>query len=582
MVLMSIQAWKLLFLVILLRAIGTDHRLMRSQKSFGRLRSSCETCELTSSTGGTLDSNTECSGAAEVAIFGYNVISPVFQKNKYLEKVSADASCVRIESSAFEGCSKLREVSFPGLRSVGGSAFENSGLETFTYSGNDPILFESSVFKGCASLRSVVLSAAPSTVESSMFDGCVMLTELSWPATVSKIGNRAFCDCNLLNPILKYAQTVSLGPEAFANSGLKMFDVRNKVGDGTVSFFRTSEKGAGENAFEGCQNLRSFAADDIGTNMIPSCMFMDCSRLETLIWPRTVGIVGERAFQGCSRLAPNLKFDAYEDLGDWSFSGCGLVTFTTSTTNLGTNVFQDCVNLKQFTYSGTSGTGTSDSIPNFLVAGCVQLTDFKWEPEINSVGISAFQGCSQLVPSVKFSSVVSFSDYSMSGCGYETFDIDNVGSFGSHVFENCTKLKDFAYHGSESRIPGFFVAGCVQLTRFQWDPAVSNVGESAFRGCSQLEPKLEWSQTTVTLGDSSFSGCAVVSFTDTVNFRSSVFADCVKLQRFEYSGTAASIPPSLFAGCVQLTKFKWTPTVNSIGDSAFKGFHLLSLPAVCS
>ena len=159
----------------------------------------------------------------------------------------------------------------------------------------------------------------------------------------------------------------------------------------------------------------------------------------------------------------------------------------------------------------------------------------------------------------------------MSGCGYETFDIDNVGSFGSHVFENCTKLKDFAYHGSESRIPGFFVAGCVQLTRFQWDPAVSNVGESAFRGCSQLEPKLEWSQTTVTLGDSSFSGCAVVSFTDTVNFRSSVFADCVKLQRFEYSGTAASIPPSLFAGCVQLTKFKWTPTVNSIGDSAFKG-----------
>ena len=497
MVLMSIQAWKLLFLVILLRAIGTDHRLMRSQKSFGRLRSSCETCELTSSTGGTLDSNTECSGAAEVAIFGYNVISPVFQKNKYLEKVSADASCVRIESSAFEGCSKLREVSFPGLRSVGGSAFENSGLETFTYSGNDPILFESSVFKGCASLRSVVLSAAPSTVESSMFDGCVMLTELSWPATVSKIGNRAFCDCNLLNPILKYAQTVSLGPEAFANSGLKMFDVRNKVGDGTVSFFRTSEKGAGENAFEGCQNLRSFAADDIGTNMIPSCMFMDCSRLETLIWPRTVGIVGERAFQGCSRLAPNLKFDAYEDLGDWSFSGCGLVTFSTGTTNWGTNVFQDCVNLKQFTY-----TGTSTDIPDSLVAGCVQLTDFKWEPEVSSVGEKAFQGCSQLDPKLTLGGyMLTLKKSSYSGCGVVSFSItgsSSITNLGTNVFQDCVNLKQFTYSGTSGTgtsdsIPNFLVAGCVQLTDFKWEPEINSVGISAFQGCSQLVHSVKFS-----------------------------------------------------------------------------------------
>ena len=544
MALMSIQAWKLLLLVLLLSWIGTDERLMRSQKSFGRLRSSCAVCSLpssSSSTGGTLEYAGVCSNSEEVEISFYTAISTAFRGNTYLKKVSADAYCVRIETNAFQGCTNLREVSFPGLKSVGSNAFENSGLETFTYGGNDPILFDSSVFTGCASLKSVVLSAADSTVQESMFEGCVMLTELSWSATVSYIGNRAFYGCSLLNPILKYADKVSLGSEAFANSGVKMFDVRNKDGDGTVSLE------TGQSSFEGCQNLRSFATDTIG-NSIPGSMFKGCSRLETLIWPGEVSGVGKSAFQGCSRLAPNLQLSPYLTLSDSAFSGCGLVTFTTSTTNLGTNVFENCVNLKQFTY-----TGTSDEIPSYLVAGCVQLTEFTWEPEVTSVGESAFQGCPQLDPKLTLSeSMLTLEQSSYFGSGVVSFSTStSTRSWGTNVFENCVNLKQFTYTGTDTQIPNSLVARCVRLVEFTWEPEVTNVGERAFYNCSQLVPSVKFSSTVV-FGDYSMSGCGYETFDiDNVgSFGKHVFENCVKLRQFTYRGSSESIPSFLVARCV--------------------------------
>ena len=120
----------------------------------------------------------------------------------------------KIGSSAFKGCSMLKNVILPtSLYVIDSSAFEGcSKLEEITIPNGISILSER-VFKDCTSLQSIVLSEEADfsygyyhkgirTISDSAFDGCISLKSITLPSTLTEIQEDAFNDCSSLKTIV--------------------------------------------------------------------------------------------------------------------------------------------------------------------------------------------------------------------------------------------------------------------------------------------------------------------------------------------------------------------------------------------
>ena len=134
--------------------------------------------------------------------------------------VTVPDAVTRLESRAFEGCGKLRNVSLPdSVKEIGPSAFGEctaltgitlpAGLtvireNTFSKSGLRSITLPAGIteleygaFIRCASLTSVTLNNGLKTIGGSAFYGCAALKTLTLPSTVKSIGRYAFSNCGL-------------------------------------------------------------------------------------------------------------------------------------------------------------------------------------------------------------------------------------------------------------------------------------------------------------------------------------------------------------------------------------------------
>ncbi len=109
--------------------------------------------------------------------------------------IPSDESVTAIESCAFYGQENLSSITIPkAVKSIGNSAFSNTGLSSITLSTGITKIGENA-FAGCDALTSVVIPNTVKSIASEAFSDCTFLTSITIPDTVTSIGEHAFIGC---------------------------------------------------------------------------------------------------------------------------------------------------------------------------------------------------------------------------------------------------------------------------------------------------------------------------------------------------------------------------------------------------
>jgi len=169
---------------------------------------------------------------------------------------------------AFEGCSKLTNISIPNsVISIGNLAFYKCTSLTNITIPNSVTSIENHAFSYCSSLTSIIIPNSVTSIGWWEFEGCSNLTSISIPNSVTSIGDYAFMECSSLTSI--------------------------EIPKGV-----TSIKGY---AFKGCSKLTSITIPNSVTS-IEGHAFEGCSSLTNIAIPNSVTSIGWRAFEGCNNL----------------------------------------------------------------------------------------------------------------------------------------------------------------------------------------------------------------------------------------------------------------------------------------
>ncbi|MBS7408874.1 MAG: leucine-rich repeat domain-containing protein [Prevotellamassilia sp.] len=189
--------------------------------------------------------------------------SSAFVYETNLAHVEFPNSLITIKPNAFANCSNLKDVSIEGIETIEDHAFQNTGIESITVSGNTTL--SSFVFQRCESLKTAVLKEGITIIPLGAFVFCDKLESISLPSTVEVIKSNAFWNCTRLVEANMPSSLKTIEKEAFQKC--KLTEVSLPEGLQTI----------GENAF--CYN-----------------------KLTEVILPASLTKIGANAFQGCRQL----------------------------------------------------------------------------------------------------------------------------------------------------------------------------------------------------------------------------------------------------------------------------------------
>lgn len=473
-------------------------------------------------------------------------------------------------------------------------------------------------FKGCESLTELDLSGSNSenvTNMSEMFYGCKALSKLD--LTSFKTGQvttmeNMFCDCSTLETLDVSSfntenVTTMLGMfnncSSLRSLDLPVFNTANVTKMGAMfqncsslqsldlSSFNTRKVTQMQSMFAGCTNLESIDLSSFDTENMTDmvAMFASCTKLETLdlssfATPKLISMV--RAFEKCANLKRIYVTSA----------------FTTDKVNLGSSVFDGCVNLPNFNpaetdkamaHTGEGGyltaataswvrwdapTGTlsfhrsgtkpvGDNIldlgygnyPNFDThAAEIKKVVFKagFRDETHTTCSNWFNGCTNLtsiegIENLNTSNVENMSGMFALCSNLETLDLSHFNTERvttmAQMFYGCTKLHD------------------LNISSFNTENVTSM--NQMFGGCSSLDSlDLSHFNAKGVLYHglyAMFSGCSSLKFLDVSNFPAdrpkmqldAMFKGCSSLQTLDLSSFNTGLANSftdMFDGCSAL------------------------------
>lgn len=473
-------------------------------------------------------------------------------------------------------------------------------------------------FKGCESLTELDLSGSNSenvTNMSEMFYGCKALSKLD--LTSFKTGQvttmeNMFCDCSTLETLDVSSfntENVTTMVGMFNNCSslrsldLPVFNTANVTKMGAMfqkcsslqsldlSSFNTRKVTQMQSMFAGCTNLESIDLSSFDTENMTGmvAMFASCTKLETLdlssfATPKLISMVS--AFEKCANLKRIYVTSA----------------FTTDKVNLGSSVFDGCVNLPNFNpaetdkamaHTGEGGyltaataswvrwdapTGTlsfhrsgtkpvGDNIldlgygddPNWDThAAEIKKVVFKagFRDETHTTCSNWFNGCTNLtsiegIENLNTSNVKNMSGMFALCSNLETLDLSHFNTERvtrmAQMFYGCTKLHD------------------LNISSFNTENVTSM--NQMFGGCSSLDSlDLSHFNAKGVLYHglyAMFSGCSSLKFLDVSNFPAdkpnmqldAMFKGCSSLQTLDLSSFSTGLANSvtdMFDGCSAL------------------------------
>ena len=382
--------------------------------------------------------------------------------------------------------------------------------------------------------------------------------------------------------------TVTIGPNAQAIPDIPdnvVFEMEQDCRGSVTNLVLSQIKNIGAHAFDSFPNLKDVTVgEDCLVGLIGDFAFANTMVLD-LKWPN-LATVGTSAFEGCKKL---VLFDAPKlaTIGDRAFAGTSLQSFSwTKVQSVGIEAFvgsamtsfSSDISLKKIGARAFAGTG-------------MNTVSFPVSPEI---GEEAFCNCSSLkILKLSGSIMGTIGARAFVGCGsLSRIEIAGVSSIGASAFEGLTELTDASFDNTLSQIgesafrgcglstvdlrlvegiSDWAFAECKALKTVTFNTALKNIGTGAFMGCAFAELNLE-NAYGVSIGARAFEGCLSLANCKLPSSLTVVpekmFNGCVLLETVECQ-PLVEIGASAFESCSKLTRFQFTEKLTTIQQQAF-------------
>ena len=379
-----------------------------------------------------------------------------------------------------------------------------------------------------STLKYITLHRNTTTIGSYALYGCKTLTGISHSDGVVALGGHAMAGCVELVKYRFSPLTQSVGNNAFASD--------TKLGSVT--------------------NFENTKVSQVAQNV-----FSQCSSLISISLPNTITAIGDRAFEGCSKLTSmDLSKTKTTTIGTSAFASCGnlgTIILPTTLTIIGTSAFKDDTNLR----SVQNLEKTIVSIINknaFL--GCKNLSSVKLPQTLSTLGESAFEGCSNLT--------------AVSG-----FENTAVKILEARTFANCSSLSTLSLARGLTEIRTEALIGCSILRNLDTlsTTKVTKIGDMAFKNTAGLTSISLPTSTFVSFAQSAFENSGVQKINNLKNcskfksFGASSFMNS-GLKEIEFPNCTFSIEASAFKNCTALTKATFnSKTAPTAQETSFEG-----------
>ena len=275
-------------------------------------------------------------------------------------------------------------------------------------------------------------------------------------------------------------------------------------------------KEIGPSAFSSRSNITSLSLgkniETIGENAFDSCV-----EISNLVLPNSLKTIGTGAFSWCCGLTSITIPNSVTSIGEYAFSFCGgltSITIPNSATIIGNLAFYGCSGLTSITVEignatyHSSGNCLIETRNKTLILGCKNSV-IPSDGSVTSIGIGAFDGCSELTSITIPNSVTSIDEYAFSNCsGLTSVTISNsVTSIGEYAFYECSGLTSITIPNSVTSIGSYAFYECSGLTSITIPNSVTSIGKYAFYKCSGLT-SITIGNGVTSIGYSAFDGCS--------------------------------------------------------------------------
>lgn len=247
-----------------------------------------------------------------------------FFNDKQLTSLSLPSSVERVDSSAFEGASNLKTITFSdggkGLKKINSLAFKDcSSLESIDLSNAEITEIPARAFENCTSLKSVKLPPTVTKIANNAFSGCSKLEEIEGleQCKISELSATAFDSCVRLKDINLSNATIAAIPDQIFSGmrGLISATVPKTVTSiGTEAFYACKNleminglsdcdiTKIGEKAFYNCWSLKEADLSRSSFTVLPASAFKGDTALLSVKMPESLNEIGNEAFYGCSAM----------------------------------------------------------------------------------------------------------------------------------------------------------------------------------------------------------------------------------------------------------------------------------------
>ena len=318
-------------------------------------------------------------------------------------------------------------------------------------------------FSYCSRLTSVTISNSVTCIGECAFYGCSGLTSVTIPNSVTSIGSDAFYKCSNLKKAIWLTNTP---PTGYKNVGA------------TINYVANDQ-------YSGLSNVKvypylSSLFEVGGVKYVPvspaerTCDAIDCVYGSTAV---DINIEKVVLFKG---IAMNVKqvmpytFYANKNIKTIKVENDGIV---------GNYAFNGCTSLATATISNNGGIG------DYAFCDCSSLITATLGDSIESIGASAFYGCSKLS---------------------EIVIPDAVTAIGSEAFENCKSLETVKVGNGTKSIDRYAFGGCSALSSITLGDSVTTIGSDAFYACSSL-PEIVIPQSVTKINSYAFDNCTALA-----------------------------------------------------------------------
>ena len=334
-------------------------------------------------------------------------------------------------------------------------------------------------------------------------------------------------------------------------------------------------------------NLKNLDIAEVNITALPIQAFYKSTNVENLILPNTLITIGEEMFYQSKLKTVVIPANA-TTIGNSAFEQCASlisIDIPANVETIGTAVFWGCSSLTTVTFEKGSQLKTIGGGSSYYGAFsyCTALTSIEIPASVETIGASAFKGCSSLA-------TVTFEN----GSQLKTI---GGGSYSSGAFSDCTALTSIEIPASVETIEAAAFKGCSSLATvtFENGSQLKTIGggsysSGAFSDCTALT-SIEIPASVETIEASAFKGCsslATVTFENGSQLKtieggypsSGTFADCTALTSIEIPASVETIEAAAFKGCSSLAtvtfeKGSQLKTIGGGGSSYYGAFGQL-------